>query len=148
MTMTTEPDAALRVTALLPIPDGLEFGGFEAHDGAKLWLVDMPGVTASVTFELAPMGDPSAAREMVSEERDCGGADVWRSGSSPTSPKVIYSFAGGCVTYKFGWSQPRPASVTDGVIAEVDFVTRERVADALAESTDDRLKLDPEVSNG
>jgi hypothetical protein len=37
--------------------------------------------------------------------------------------------------------------VTHGVLAEVDFVTRAQVADALAESTDGRLELDPETTD-
>jgi hypothetical protein len=135
--------SADRVPCIAGYAAGWHFADLEVHSGGGWFTLDndRAGVSA-VKVELKAACATSGYTEIASDELDTLRFERVLSVEESFRAVRAYKFAGGCVTYRFQFTQRGQALVNE-VSAMLTFVTREAVDASVRETRGDGVTLDP-----
>ena len=134
---------ASRVPCVADYPQGWHFADLEVRSGGGWFTLDndRAGVSA-VRVELAPSCDTSAFTEIASDEPETERFERVLSVEGRFRSIRAYTFDGGCVTYRFQFTQRGQALVNE-VSAMLTFATRADVDASVRETRGGDVTLDP-----
>jgi hypothetical protein len=131
-----------RVPCVANYPAGWHFADLDIHSGEGWFSLDndRAGVSA-VRVTLTSSCDTDAFTEIASDEIDTIRFERVLSVEGRFRAVRAYRFAGGCVTYRFQFSQRGQALVNE-VSSMVTFVTRKEIDAAVRATHDGSISLD------
>ena len=134
---------ASRVPCVTDYPAGWHFADLDVRSGGGWFTLDndRAGVSA-VKVELAPSCNTSEFTEIASDEPETARFERVLSVEGQFRSIRAYTFEGGCVTYRFQFTQRGQALVNE-VSAMLTFATRDEVDASVRESRGDGITLDP-----
>ncbi|MFL6128152.1 MAG: hypothetical protein ACJ73E_03700 [Mycobacteriales bacterium] len=125
------------------VPVGWTFVAFDARDGqTSLRLGSDREGTAALTVLVRPSCDLTGAAEVPSEWPELRRYERVTRVSSGYGGERHYTFAGGCVTYRFDLRGNTRAEAVAVITDALGFVSRSNVAKQLRTASDGRLRLD------
>jgi hypothetical protein len=138
---------ASRVPCVAEYPQGWHFADLEVRSGGGWFTLDndRAGVSA-VRVELAPSCDTSAFTEIASDEPETERFERVLSVEDQFRSIRAYTFDGGCVTYRFQFTQRGQALVNE-VSAMLTFATRTEIDASVRETRGGDITLDPPVDD-
>jgi hypothetical protein len=126
------------------VPPGWSFDEIRPRDGevSMVFSSDRDGMHA-LTVLLRPSCDVSGATEVPSEHPEIRRFERVTRVSSGYGGERQYTFAGGCVTYRFDLRGSTRAEPVAAVSESLAFLSRQRLDDMVRQVSDGRLGLDP-----
>lgn len=134
---------ATRIPCIAQYPEGWHFADLEVRSGGGWFTLDndRAGVSA-VRVELAPSCDTRHFTEIASDEEGTARFERVLSVEGGFRSIRVYTFEGGCVTYRFQFVQRAQALVNE-VSAMLTFVSRADVDASVRATRGDDVRLDP-----
>jgi hypothetical protein len=126
------------------LPVGWSYTILDARSGsATFWLDSDRDGTRAAAVSLRPRCAVGGATEVPSEQAGTRRFEKVTRVTPGYAGDRYYTFAGGCITYRFNLRGTTRGQPLAGIAAGVGFVTRSAVAREVANATDHRLTLDP-----
>ena len=134
---------ASRVPCVAEYPEGWHFADLEVRSGRASFTLDndRAGVSA-VRVELTPSCDTGAFTEIASDEPETERFERVLSIEGRFRSIRAYTFDGGCVTYRFQFTQRGQALVNE-VSAMLTFATRAQIDESVRVTRGGGVTLDP-----
>jgi hypothetical protein len=126
------PSATL-IPCILPLPGGWSYGGAQVRSGlARFWVNSDRAGTHAAEVRLTPTCDLAGATELPPAR---GGAPVRRyqapTARQPPATVRYYVFTGGCVTYRFSFSQQTAPGLFEQADQFLGFTPRSVYVDGI-----------------
>jgi hypothetical protein len=132
--MAQSVPAAALIPCVQALPAGWHFHSFEATSGAaRFWLDSDEEGRRALTVELASSCDTSGARPTKSDEPRTRRYERIDRQSPSFSGEWLYEFTGGCVTYRFTFSQSQPGPALSALQQGLSFLPRTAIERAFHE---------------
>ena len=141
--MAQSVPTATRVPCVAEYPEGWHFADLEVRSGHAWFSLDndRAGVSA-VRVELSPTCDTGAFTEIASDEPDTERFERVLSVEGRFRSIRAYTFDGGCVTYRFQFTQRGQALVNE-VSSMLTFATRVEIDESVRTTRGEGVTLDP-----
>jgi hypothetical protein len=118
------PSAAL-VPCVAELPSGWTIGGADIASGRSVfWLASDRAGPRAVTITLSAACDVSGARPTPSDQPGARRFDLPAAGGTRFAGLRVYTFPGGCATYRFDFAPGASPLLAIGVHSAVDFMPR------------------------
>lgn len=141
--MAQSVPTATRIPCIAEYPEGWHFADLEVRSGGGWFTLDndRAGVSA-VRVELAPSCNTRHFTEIASDEDGTARFERVLSLEGGFRSIRVYTFEGGCATYRFQFVRRAQALVNE-VSAMLTFVTRSDVDASVRATRGDDVRLDP-----
>ena len=130
---------AERIPCIVSYPAGWSLGGVDVRSGRTSFTLESDRAYGSLKVLLEPRCDTTGAMEIRSDELGTVRHDRRVPAKGGFRETRIYSFPGGCVTYRFGFVHEQ--ALVDEASMAVGFITRAQVDDDARRMTDGRVHL-------
>ncbi|HEY7430928.1 MAG TPA: phosphatase PAP2 family protein [Streptosporangiaceae bacterium] len=117
--------SAARVPCVAELPSGWTIGGANIVSGRSVfWLASDQAGPRAVTITLSASCDVSGTRPVPSDQPGARRLDGPAAGGTRFTASRIYTFPGGCATYRFDFVPGASSLLAIGVHSAVDFMPR------------------------
>jgi tRNA A-37 threonylcarbamoyl transferase component Bud32/membrane-associated phospholipid phosphatase len=117
--------SAARIPCVAELPSGWTIGGADIASGRSMfWLASDQAGPRAVTITLSAACDISGTRPTPSDQPGARRFDRPAAGGSRFTGLRVYTFPGGCVTYRFDFVSGASPLLAIGVHSAVDFMPR------------------------
>jgi tRNA A-37 threonylcarbamoyl transferase component Bud32 len=117
--------SAARVPCVAELPSGWRIGGADIASGRSVfWLDSDQAGPRAVTITLSAACDVSGTRPSASDQPDTRRFDRPAAGGTRFTGLRVYTFRGGCATYRFDFAPGASPLLAIGLHSAVDFMPR------------------------